>query len=179
MSLIVQKSGDADVSRLASSLGSKVDKIRPIVQGLSSAFWECAKVKQIRAKKLKCNHYLVTKLQLLTLASTYCTSSPQLRVPEDVFVQAISQLSLIPEANGVLREVYAANYGGIVATTTAFGMNLPEYQHLDWRVDVEVGRRTLSAAADPKFMVRSWRLGHQPVAPPCCCNHVLRAACTR
>lgn len=118
--LIVTKAGDADVADLAASLKSKVDKIRPIVHGLSSAFWECAKA----------------------------------RVPTDVFVQAISQLSLSVESNAVLQQAYAAHYSDIVATTNAFSMSLPEYRHLDWRVDVEVGRRTVAQDAAPKFMLR-------------------------
>ena len=28
-------------------------------------------------------------------------------------------------------------------STSAFGMALPEYQHLDWRIDVELGRRSV------------------------------------
>jgi len=119
--LIVSKAGEVDtVAQLAGSLQSRPDKIRPIVQGLSSAFWECAKA----------------------------------RVPSDVFVQAISQLSLGPESNVVLQQVYAEHYANIVATTTAFSMGLPEYRHLDWRIDMEIGRRTLALDATPKFMLR-------------------------
>jgi len=50
----------------------------------------------------------------------------QARVPADIFVQAISQLELAPESNNVLQAVYAEQYNYIVATTTAFGMALPE-----------------------------------------------------
>jgi len=71
-----------------------------------------------------------------------------------VFVQAISQLALSPESNAVLQQVYAVHYASIVQTTTAFSMSLPEYRHLDWRVDVEIGSRTVSQDAKPKFMLR-------------------------
>jgi hypothetical protein len=54
------------------------------------------------------------------------SASRQARVPADVFVQAISQLELAPESNSVLQMVYAEQYSYIVATTTAFGMALPE-----------------------------------------------------
>jgi hypothetical protein len=45
VSLIVSKAGDVDIAELAASLKSRADRIRPIVHGLSSAFWECAKVR--------------------------------------------------------------------------------------------------------------------------------------
>lgn len=75
-------------------------------------------------------------------------------MPSDVFVQAISQLALNAESNAVLQQVYATHYNSIVQTTTAFSMSLPEYRHLDWRVDVEIGRRTLMQEAKPQFMLR-------------------------
>jgi hypothetical protein len=50
--------------------------------------------------------------------------------------------------------VYATSYATIVETTGAFSMSLPEYQHLDWRIDVELGRRTVAEDATPKFMLR-------------------------
>jgi hypothetical protein len=54
----------------------------------------------------------------------------------------------------VMTQAYAEHYQTIVDTTTAFSMTLPEYQHLDWRIDVELGRRTVSQDATPKFMLR-------------------------
>lgn len=33
-------------------------------------------------------------------------------------------------------------------------MSLPQYHHLDWRIDVEIGRRSIAQDADPKFMLR-------------------------
>lgn len=33
-------------------------------------------------------------------------------------------------------------------------MSLPQYQHLDWRIDVEIGRRSIQQDSDLKFMVR-------------------------
>jgi hypothetical protein len=33
-------------------------------------------------------------------------------------------------------------------------MSLPQYQHLDWRIDVEIGRRSVAQDAEPKFMLR-------------------------
>jgi hypothetical protein len=71
-----------------------------------------------------------------------------------VFVQAISQLELSPESCSVLQQVYATHYTSIVQTTAAFSMSLPEYRHLDWRVDVEIGRRTVAQDAKPQFMLR-------------------------
>ncbi len=33
-------------------------------------------------------------------------------------------------------------------------MSLPEYRHLDWRIDVELATRSIAHEATPRFMLR-------------------------
>mmetsp|Transcript_1265 Transcript_1265/g.2704 ORF Transcript_1265/g.2704 Transcript_1265/m.2704 type:complete len:218 (+) Transcript_1265:32-685(+) len=77
------------------------------------------------------------------------------RVHSDSFDQAMTQLGFSrPECTTVLGEYYGAHAEGIAEATQAHGMALPQFRHLDWRIDVEVGRRTLSADARPNFLLR-------------------------
>uniref|UniRef100_A0A7S2FVU4 COMM domain-containing protein n=1 Tax=Florenciella parvula TaxID=236787 RepID=A0A7S2FVU4_9STRA len=117
---IVTHEASVEVGELAAQMNSRPDQIRPVVHGLSSAFWECAKA----------------------------------RLSDELFLQAMTQVSTRPEINQLLLECYLAKKEDIMQSTSAFGMALPEYQHLDWRIDVELGRRSVYQDANFTFMMR-------------------------
>ena len=78
----------------------------------------------------------------------------KLRLQSEHFKQAIEQLNLNAVVNGALSAAFDREYTTVIDKTTSFGMALPEYQHLDYRLDVEVGRRTLVNATVPSFQLR-------------------------
>ena len=78
----------------------------------------------------------------------------KLRLQSEHFKQAIDQLNLNAVVNGALSAAFDREYTTVIDKTTSFGMALPEYQHLDYRLDVEVGRRTLVNATVPSFQLR-------------------------
>lgn len=76
------------------------------------------------------------------------------RLSDDLFLQAMSQVTSRAEISQLLLEVFSARKEDIMQSTTAFGMSLPEYQHLDWRIDVELGRRSVFQDSNFTFMMR-------------------------
>ena len=78
----------------------------------------------------------------------------KLRLESDTFRQAIEQLNLSVTVNEALIAAFEKEYATGTDKKASFGMALPEFQHLDFRLDVEVGRRSLSGVTQPSFQLR-------------------------
>ena len=50
-------------------------------------------------------------------------------------------------------QTYSEHYDSIVQKTSAFSMSLPQFQDLQWRIDVSLARRSAAQDASPKFML--------------------------
>lgn len=51
-------------------------------------------------------------------------------------------------------KVYSEHKDKIISGFAFFGMSLPEYKNLEWRLDVELSSRTVSQEAAPKYTLR-------------------------
>lgn len=63
----------------------------------------------------------------------------------------------LPASEAVKEQVcdfYLAHSKEVLAHLASRTMGLPEYQHLDWRLDVELGGRMQRSRVEPKFVVR-------------------------
>ena len=78
----------------------------------------------------------------------------KLRLESDTFRQAIAQLNLSAAVNDALSAAFDKEYGTVIDKTSSFGMALPEFQHLDFRLDVELGRRSCFGETVPSFQLR-------------------------
>jgi hypothetical protein len=80
--------------------------------------------------------------------------STKSKIGEGKFMLAASQLPVSDEAKAELCKCYLANRKAISKGMEGLSMSLPEYKHLDWRLDVEMGSRTLHRQVQPTFVLR-------------------------
>uniref|UniRef100_A0A7S2W7N7 COMM domain-containing protein n=1 Tax=Rhizochromulina marina TaxID=1034831 RepID=A0A7S2W7N7_9STRA len=73
---------------------------------------------------------------------------------EGLFAQALQPLELPPGHVESIVQVYEGRYDAILERTAFAGIALHEFKDLDWRIDVEVSRRSIVQEVTPSFMLR-------------------------
>ena len=79
---------------------------------------------------------------------------PFLKVSEIDFLDSILVLKFPEELNKELLQLYQENCKEIRAVLSEMSLNLPHYQDLEWRCDVELASRSLQRQAQPSVLLR-------------------------
>lgn len=82
------------------------------------------------------------------------TECSKLMVSEIDFLDSILVLKFPEELNKELLQLYQENCKEIRAVLSEMSLNLPHYQDLEWRCDVELASRSLQRQAQPSVLLR-------------------------
>lgn len=70
------------------------------------------------------------------------------------FLLSVSDLDLSDDAKNAIAEFYVGCVKEVQGLLAKLVMALPEYHHMDWRLDMELGSRMQRKVVEPKFVIR-------------------------
>jgi len=73
---------------------------------------------------------------------------------ETDFLESIAPLSFPPELNQELKNSYLANRAEIRSILTDRGFSMPQYHSLEWRLDIQLGSRSVRNQTEPLFLLK-------------------------
>ena len=113
-----------------------------------SAFYPtCPRVAGVGATAEQVEHGVVALAKVLI-------DSTKNKMNKSMFMISAADLPLSEPHKQAMCEFFLANRDKIRKALDTVDMALPEFQHLDWRLDVEVGSRLVHQTIKPSFMLR-------------------------
>eukprot|EP01103_Thecamoeba_quadrilineata_P001327 TRINITY_DN1117_c0_g1_i1.p1 TRINITY_DN1117_c0_g1~~TRINITY_DN1117_c0_g1_i1.p1 ORF type:complete len:198 (+),score=36.93 TRINITY_DN1117_c0_g1_i1:33-626(+) len=70
------------------------------------------------------------------------------------FLETITVLPFSPELSGQLKDLYIESRKEIRNILSDLTINMPQYQNLEWRLDVQIASRSLRNQTEPLFLLK-------------------------